>query len=265
MENPIMQKTIYSSLFTCLLICAPALFANPGKAIFEEADRRDQGYGDIELYQEMWLTNSQGKQSRRVFQMKYLEGLNGTGDKTLIIFKEPKDTQGTALLTHGNLADDDDQWMYLPNLDRVKRIAPAAKTAHFVGSEFTFEDLANREVEDYKYKLIEESEYRGMPVHIVELIPTDYKSGYSKQIVWIDADEYRLHKVEFYDKKDALQKTLLFEDYRQYLGKYWRAHRTLMTNHQTNKQTELKVPDEYAFQQGLEEVDFAKSRLKRSR
>ncbi|HBC57452.1 MAG TPA: outer membrane lipoprotein-sorting protein [Gammaproteobacteria bacterium] len=265
MFSLITHNGVYSSLLVGLLVVAPAVVANPGKTIFEEADKRDEGYGDIELLQEMWLTNSQGKQSRRVFEMKYLEGENGTGDKTLIIFKEPKDTQGTALLTHGNLAEDDDQWMYLPNLDRIKRIAPAAKTAYFVGSEFTFEDLANREVEDYEYQLIEDTQYKGMPVHIVELIPTDAKSGYSKQIAWIDADEYRLHKVEFYDKKDALQKTLLFEDYRQYIGKYWRAHRTLMTNHQTNKQTELKVPEEYAFQQGLAERDFAKSQLKRSR
>jgi outer membrane lipoprotein-sorting protein len=259
------QNPFNSILFLLSLAFAQLSWADPGKSIFEEADKRDQGYGDIELVQEMLLTNSEGKQSRRVFEMKFLEGQNGTGDKTLIVFREPKDTQGTALLTHGNLAQDDDQWMYLPNLDRVKRIASAAKTAYFVGSEFTFEDLANRELEDYSYRLLQELEYKGLPTYEVELIPLDAKSGYSKQIVWLDSMEYRIHKIEYYDKKHQLQKTLMFEDYRQYLGQYWRAHHTLMTNHHNGKKTELIVPESYAFQQGLGEQDFKKAQLQRSR
>jgi hypothetical protein len=69
----------------------------------------------------------------------------------------------------------------------------------------------------------------------------DPNSGYSRQVVWIDQAEYRPQQVVYYDRKDALLKTLRFRDYRQYLDQYWRADRFLMENHQTGKSTERRL------------------------
>ena len=77
-------------------------------------------------------------------------------------------------------------------------------------------------------------------------------------------DQYRTHKVEFYDRKDELLKTLVNGDYREYLGRYWRAHELEMTNHQTGKSTTLRF-DDYAFQEGVDDAYFNPNRLSRIR
>ena len=89
-------------------------------------------------------------------------------------------------------------------------------------------------------------------------------SGYTRQVTWVDTKEYRIEKVEFYDRKDELLKTLISSDFQQYLGKFWRARSMIMENHQTGKKTTLIFSD-YKFRTNLKESDFTKNRLKRVR
>jgi len=98
----------------------------------------------------------------------------------------------------------------------------------------------------------------------VEQYPVDENSGYTRRIVWLDTSEYRVQKVDFYDRKDTLLKTLTFSDYKQYLAKYWRADKQEMINHQNGKSTELKWSN-YNFKTGLSESDFNRNSLKRAR
>ena len=98
----------------------------------------------------------------------------------------------------------------------------------------------------------------------VEGIPTDERSGYSRQVVWYDQAEYRMQKVDFYDRKNELLKTLTYHDYQQYAGRFWRADPMEMVNHQTGKSTTLTWSD-YAFGTGLSDRDFDQSALQRAR
>lgn len=234
-----------------------------GRAIFEELDRRDLGFGDFSSRQEMILRNQSGQESRRVMENAVLEGQED-GDKTLIVFREPKRIRGTALLTYAHSDRDDDQWLYLPAISRVKRISGASKAGSFVGSEFSYEDLAPQEVEDYHYRYIGDEPCREMDCFKVIRIPKDPDSGYTQHIVWVDKAEYRIQKVEFYDRKESLIKILTVSDYQQYLDRYWRPGRLSMINQQDGKSTELLASD-YRFQQGLDEADFSESSLRRTR
>ncbi|MBV1930496.1 MAG: hypothetical protein KUG71_02165, partial [Porticoccaceae bacterium] len=86
-----------------------------GRAIFEEIDRRDLGFKDFSSQQEMVLRNKSGQESRRLIENTVLEGdadSKTDGDKTLIVFREPKRIRGTALITHAHSHRDDDQWLY---------------------------------------------------------------------------------------------------------------------------------------------------------
>jgi hypothetical protein len=83
-------------------------------------------------------------------------------------------------------------------------------------------------------------------------------------VTWYDKTEYRMQRVDYYDRKGALFKTLCFADYRQYLGKYWRAHDLFMENHQTGKKTRL-LYESFAIGAGLKDRDFDKGVLKRVR
>lgn len=234
-----------------------------GLAIAREADRRDQGWGDSSAGMAMILRNSQGDESHRQLRVRNLE-VEGDGDKTLTIFDEPLDVKGTALLTFSHKTGPDDQWLYLPSLARVKRISSRNKSGPFMGSEFAYEDISSDEVEKYTYRYLRDEVYEGMDCFVMERYPVDPNSGYSRQVVWIDQAEYRPQQVVYYDRKDALLKTLRFRDYRQYLDQYWRADRFLMENHQTGKSTELHWSDQQ-FRQGLTDRDFDQNSLRRAR
>ncbi len=235
-----------------------------GLQIAIEADRRDDGFGDYTADMTMILRNKQGKESQRAIRTRTLE-VPGDGDKSLSIFDTPRDVKGTAFLTFSHKTGDDEQWLYLPALKRVKRINSRNKSGSFMGSEFAYEDIASQEVEKYTYKHIGEEEYRGQLCFVGESYPVDKKnSGYTKRITWLDTKEYRLQKVEFYDRKNSLLKTLTVDGYQQYLGKYWRPDTMSMVNHQTGKTTTLTWRN-YSFQTGLTDKDFNSTSLKRVR
>jgi len=190
--------------------------------------------------------------------------VEGDGDKSLSIFDSPADVKGTAFLTFSHITGLDDQWLYLPSLKRVKRISSKNKSGPFMGSEFAYEDIASDEVEKYTYRYLRDETCEGMDCFVIERRPVDPNSGYIRQEVWIDKQEYRPQQVVYYDRKDALLKTLTFHDYRQYLDKFWRALRMEMVNHQTGKSTTLSWSD-YRFQTGLTDRDFDQNSLKRAK
>lgn len=257
----------YSLIIAFALAIAPSSDAQTaeerGLEIATEADKRDTGFKDNVVELRMTLRNSQGQESTRKLQTSNLE-VDGEGDKSLVVFDEPRDIKGTAFLSFTHKTGPDDQWLYLPALKRVKRISSNNKSGPFMGSEFAYEDISSQEVEKYTYKFIREETVGNTPMFVVERYPVDRKSGYTRQIVWYDQAEYRLQKIEFYDRKDALLKTLVYDGYQQYLGKYWRADRMSMENHQTGKSTELLFSN-YEFQTGLKDKDFNKNSLSRTK
>jgi len=185
------------------------------------------------------------------------------GDKSLVVCDNPNDIKGTALLSHANILDPDDQWLFLPALKRVKRISSANKSGPFVGSEFAFEDFTALELNKYDYTYLREEGIDGLDADVVERTPRYEKSGYTRQVSWVDRDIFQVRKVEFYDRRGDLLKTLTLNDYRNYNG-VWRSQRMQMVNHQTGKSTDFIYGD-YQFDVGLEEGDFVKGRLARLR
>lgn len=248
------------------LVAGPAVAdeaAGKGLAIAVEANRRDQGFGDSQSTLQMILRNKHGDQTTRQMRSRALE-VPGDGDKSLIIFNDPADVKGTAFLSFSHKTDDDDQWLYLPALKRVKRISSSSKSGPFMGSEFAYEDLSSQEVEKYTYLYLRDENFDGRAHFVIERVPVDRKSGYKRQIVWIDQDEYRVWKVEYYDRKDALLKTLVLDQYQQYLGKHWRASLLEMVNHQTGKSTTLNITG-YTFGNGFVDADFNQNSLSKAR
>jgi len=234
-----------------------------GLAIAIEGDKRNEGWGDSEASLLMVLRNKAGRESKRKIRIKNME-VEGDGDKSISIFDSPADVKGTAFLSHTHVSTPDDQWLYLPALKRVKRISSANKSGPFMGSEFSFEDLSSQEIEKYEYEYLGDEAIDGIDMYKVERVPTYAKSGYTRQISWVDKEHYRVYKVEYYDRKNSLLKTLNSSGYEQYLGKYWRPSKMHMVNHLTAKETVLTWED-YKFGQGLKDGDFDQRSLKRAR
>lgn len=239
--------------------------AAKGLEIATEWDSRDLGFKDSEASMKMILENRHGEQSERQMRQTILEVPDlDVGDKSLTVFDHPRDVKGTAFLSYAKILDPDDQWLYLPALKRVKRISSKNKSGPFVGSEFAYEDLSSRELKKFTYTWLRDEKCGDLECFVLEQKPTYESSGYTKTIVWYDKAEYRQQKIDFYDRKDTLLKTLTYGDYRQYLGKYWRSHNMYVVNHQTGKKTRLLV-DDMKFQTGVKDRDLSKNSLKRSR
>jgi len=234
-----------------------------GLAIAIAAKKQDTGWVDFIADMQMVLRNKQGQESLRELKIKTLE-LQNDGDKSLTLFNQPRDVKGTAFLSFSHPVDADEQWLYLPALKRVKRISSSNKSGPFMGSEFSFEDLSSFEVEKYNYKYLRDEVINKQESFVIEQYPIDKNSGYTRRVVWLDKAEYRAQRIDFYDRKDSLLKTLSFTHYQQYLNEFWRADVMTMVNHQNGKSTELKWQN-YHFATGLANKDFNKNALKRAR
>ena len=255
-------------IFTILsFVSSPLLWAQTaeerGLEIAEAADAYDAGYGDFTAEMLMVLKNKKGHESVRMIRNRTLEVI-GDGDKSLSIFDQPRDIKGTASLTYSHGLKSDDQWLYLPALKRVKRINSRNKSGPFLGSEFAFEDIGSQEVEKFTYRLLREEKCGDWDCYVIERKPAYKYSGYTRQIAWLDKAFYRVDKIDFYDRKNAHLKTLIYEGYQQYIGHYWRPDKMLMQNHLTGKSTSLSWLN-YQFKTGLSEKDFRSNALKRIR
>lgn len=275
LNSPLPLRNVVCAIGISLLASAPALANDPaargdtpesqkGYDLSARADRTDAGFGDSRVNARMVLTNRAGQQTVREFSFQTLEKEDeSVGDKSMVVFDSPRDVEGTALLSHANILEPDDQWLYLPALKRVKRISSKNKSGAFVGSEFAFEDFTISELNKFTYSYVGEEELDGMATDVIERFPRYENSGYTKQISWLDQDIYQVRKVEFYDRKGALLKTLRLSDYRDYDG-IWRAHSLKMINAQNGKETEL-VYEDFSFKNGLDANDFEQGVLTRLR
>jgi len=219
------------------------------------------GFHDSISEMNMTLINARGQKKSRTMIMKVLEG--EYEDKSLMEFLTPADVKGTKFLSYEHIDKDDDQWMYLPALKRVKRIASKNKSGAFMGSEFSYEDLSAFNVDKYSYPDGEAKlgELNGKKVYLGQSKPVSKYSGYTKLLTWVDEQTYLIQKIEYYDRKKELLKTAIFEDYKNISG-VWRIGKITMSNIQNDKKTILVWSDE-KVKTGLKAKDFHKRVLKK--
>ncbi|MDO8422175.1 MAG: outer membrane lipoprotein-sorting protein [Parvibaculum sp.] len=239
--------------------------ADRGTAIAIENDKRDKGWGDARADMKMVLTNASGETSERSLRFMMLENPEANdGNWSLMTFDRPRDIEGTALLTYAHHNEADDQWLYLPAVKRVKRISSSNKAGAFVGSEFAFEDFSTQQMSKFEYMWLRDEPCGTLQCHVVERKPLYEASGYTRELAWIDTTDYQFRKIDYYDRKDALLKTLTLDNYTLYENKFWRPLELTMTNHESGKATKL-IWTAYAFRTGLTKDDFSTASLERAR
>ena len=234
-----------------------------GLAIAKKAEQMNTGWKDQTASMKMVLRDRQGREFIRAVRNRTME-ITNDGDKVLIVFDLPRDIKGTAFLNHTHITKADDQWLYLNSLKRVKRISSSNKSGAFMGSEFSYEDISSQEVDKFTYKFISDDKVNNRNAFKVEQYPTYKYSGYSRVTVWIDKIMYQPLKMEFYDRKNSLLKTMTYSGYKQYKNQYWRPAKMHMENHQTGKTTTLLWTN-YKFDNKFDDSDFDISALKRAR
>ena len=181
-------------LMAVLLGLGPA-GAEPPTAheIMSRAHARTEGaHSTRELH--MLLVDARGNKRQRV--LRSLSREVGEDSQSLLFFLSPADVRGTGFLSHdfAEAARDADQWLYLPALRRVKRIAATDKSASFMGSDLTFADLTRRDLGAFDYRLLGTSEVRGTAVWQIEATPRSEReietTGYTRSLLFVRTDNY---------------------------------------------------------------------------
>lgn len=263
----LMKVLIITARFCILFVCTEVLAMSSeekGYQIAKEVERRDEGWQNFKADLKMILRNKKGEKSVRLIRTKTLE-IEKDGDKSLMLFYTPLDVKNTVFLSVSHKNSDDDQWLYLPALKRVKRISSSNKGGAFMGSEFSYEDMSSPELEKYDYRYLKDEDFKGRPSYVIERYPKDNRSLYKKHIAWIDKEHYIVWKIEFFNRRDTHLKTLFYKKYRQFLKKHWRPRIMYMVNHRTKKNTILAW-SRHKFQSAdISQRDFNPQRLSKLR
>ncbi|MET1076631.1 MAG: outer membrane lipoprotein-sorting protein [Pseudomonas sp.] len=253
-----------NSVLLCLLFSLPlSAGAVTAEEVAQRADENLRGYDDVQMNLEMVLISPSGETASRRLRVRSREAGDST-DQTLMTFDSPRDLAGSGLLSHNQATGEDEQWLYLPAVKRIKQIGARNKSGPFMGSEFAFEDIVTPFWQKFHYRSLAEDTLDGLACYTLERIPNDPFSGYARQRVWIDQQQYLIRRIEYFDRKNSLLKTYSATDFKQYAGKHWRPGQMLMVNQQTGKQTRLLWND-YSFHTGLSERDFSQNALLRVR
>ena len=237
------------------------------RGIMQKNDQQRKA-DDERLQLVMKLINKRGKERvRRVTQITKTDA--DGNEKSLIRFLSPADVKGTGLLTIEHSDRDDDQWLYLPALKKIRRISASDKSDNFMGSDFAYEDLASEEMENYDYKLLKNETVDGVDCYVIEAVPNNDKekkeSGYSKREIWIRKDNFVGIRTKYYDRKGELLKIFRTSDIRMIDGSdKWRAHRMDMENIKTAHKTVLLFSN-FVINKGIEDKFFTKRYLERGK
>lgn len=161
---------------------------------------------------------------------------------SLIRFTEPADIEGTGLLTHDPADGDSSQWIYLPALDRVRRIDSSRKGGRFVNSDYFFEDLRDRKVEQDTHTIIGRETVAGVACEVLESVPVEAgNSIYTKRVSWIDPATLLPMRIDFYEKNPDRPSKRLQVARREKVQGFWTAMDTMMMDLDSGHQTRLLI------------------------
>ena len=192
------------------------------------------------------------------------------GDRSLIRFTYPNDIKGTAFLVWEQPNADDERFLYLPSLGRVRRIAGSETQESFVGSDFTFEDIGGREFEDYSYRTVEGAvapanwtapDRSVHPVHVLESTSRDANARFPRVVSLVRRDNFIVVRAEIHNKRGEIQKT--FEALRvEKTDGYWTVLEMRMSDAVQRTRTELTM-EKVEYDVGLKPDDFSRRELER--
>ncbi len=225
--------------------------AQTGKEIaWKVYDRPSPKDGESDMT--MTLINSKGKERVRYLH-QFLKEYDEV-EKKVMFFKAPADVKNTSFLNYSYDDDrDDDQWLYLPALKKVKRISGGSKDDYFMGSDFTYEDLEKRSPNKDVHKLLKSETLNGEQCYVIESTPKE-EGQYSKRVAWVIKDKWIPLKIEFYDEDEELLKVLTIPEFKQLKG-YWTVITQNMENVQRSHKTVIKLSN-IELEKGLGDEKF---------
>lgn len=238
-----------------------------GLDIAKRINARDEGVA-VSRNLTMEMIDRRGK--KRVRETRGFRKYFGDEKRTVIFYLKPKNVKETAFLTYDYpQADrDDDQWLYLPAMRKVRRISASNRGDYFLGTDFTYEDIKKESkvsIEDYSWKTVGEEVIDGHHCYIVESIPVNDKVAkelsYSKVLSWVDSKIWMVRKSKRWDARGNELKTIFTRDIRQ-IQNIWTAHNIDVSNHKTGHSTRFIFSD-IDYSKGVKDKVFTQQALQR--
>jgi outer membrane lipoprotein-sorting protein len=245
-------------LLLSVLVSLNGSAADNARQIVDEAQKRTDSKS--ERYEGLLQTfDATGKTTEKRWTFERI-GLHGDS-KSVIRFTSPPEVRGVALLIVNHPDRASDQWMWTPALERDRRIALQDRSTRFFGTDFSFEDLEERDTNQYDYTLVGEEVLSGASCWKLQALPKQTKSSqYTKSIVWIRKDNYAFARVDFYVKDQAVRK-LEYSDLRSIQG-IWTARETVMTDLRRGSLTRLAL-DKVEYNVPLKDESFTLQAIRR--
>jgi hypothetical protein len=241
-----------------------------GDWVARQVDARDTGR-DVRLSMRMRLFDRQHRVRERALTLLAIRGGPGRpvpADRSLIRFTEPADIRGTGFLVWERPDGDDERFLYLPSLGRVRRIAASETQESFVGSDFTYEDIGGRQLDDYVYALLDDTSSWSapggapVPVYRLESRHRNRAARFPRVVSLVRKDAFVVVHAEIHNRRDEIQKTFDATRVEQTQG-YWTVMARAMADALQRTRTELTV-EQVAYDVGLTPDDFSRRELERA-
>jgi hypothetical protein len=253
--------TLLMLIFTMYHI--PVLYSQDAKEISEksmELTRVDA----MEMISTLTIMDAKGNE--RVRQTTTASKKFGETTKIITKFIAPADVKGTGLLVYDYKNKDDDMWIYLPALRKVRRIVSSEKGKSFMGSEFSNADMSAPKIDDYAYKIMGEETYEGRACWKIESTPVDDQLaddlGFSKKVSWVDKDSYFTYKNVFYDFDSEILKEIILSDYEEIDDGKYMVRKMEATNLQNDRKSVMTI-DKLQKGSNLTENSFTPAALEK--
>ena len=232
--------------------------------VARQIESRDTGR-DSRAEMKMRLFDRHGRTRERAMTLLALRGTGGQGDRTLVRFTYPNDIRNTAFLVWEHPDADDERFLYLPALGRVRRIAGEEKQESFVGSDLSYEDIGGRKVSDYTYTFADRNamwvapDGSRHPAWALESRAKDAAAEYPRSISLVVKDRFIVAHAELFNRRDEKTKTFDVRRLEQIDG-IWTVMDLVANNERGRTRTELTATS-VRYNVGLTDKDFTRREL----
>ena len=212
-----MKRFTLIVLFAAL--CVSAVFAQDAAAVVRSAKDRIQST-TVSSRSRMVITAKNGSTTERAIDQYSKDGANGYA-RAVIVFQSPATVKGTRFLTMDNASGKSDQWIFLPALGKVRRIASSEGGGSFMGTDFSYDDMSamDRDVALDTHTIVREEALNGAACYVIQSVPKTSDFQYAKIVSWIDKTNYRVYKREMYNKRGTVEKTMEVSGYKDIQGR----------------------------------------------
>ena len=251
-------RTITAAAVIIITSLIPLSASITAQQVMREVYERPNG-DNMQATLNMTITNSRGSvRERSIVQFRTDDG---TTEKKIMFFTAPADVRNTSFLSYSySDGSVDDQWIYLPALSRVRRIASDKSNESFMGSDFTYEDMGARHPAEDQHTLLREETMDGWDVYVIKSVPVSPNDEYAATINWVIKDEWIGLKKEFLDTQGSVIRRLTIDDYEK-IDSVWVI--TDMTMRNLEKETETRITmQDVSFNNNLRDAFFSERQMR---